>query len=98
MRTGPNLERASSLKKYLGLAFGDALSAAAPREVHVVRGLMRTVNLLETPGAFLNDPKIKRTLMRYMLRGRKRNAASRFQPGPDRATMHEQVLGLPVVF
>ncbi|MGI9325847.1 MAG: FAD-dependent oxidoreductase [Pseudomonadales bacterium] len=97
VRTGRNIERAKSLKKYLGLAFGDALSAAATREVHVVRGLMRTVNLLETPGAFLSDPKIKRTLMRYMLRGRKSNAASRFQPGPDRQTMHEQVLGLPVV-
>lgn len=87
--------RADSLKKYLALAFGDALSAASTREIHVIRGLMRTVNLLEKPGAFLNEPRIKRTLLRYMLRGRKRNAATRFQPGPNRTFMHERVLNLP---
>lgn len=92
LREGRTLDRADSIKKYLGLAFGDALSAAAAEQIHVVRGLMRTVNLLEKPGAFLENARIKRTLLRYMLRGRRRNAASRLQPGPDRQTMHQQVL------
>lgn len=94
LREGRNLDRAKSLKQYLGLAFGDALSAAAVEQVHVVRGLMRTVNLLEKPGAFLEDSQIKRTLLRYMLRGRRRNAASRLQPGPDRDAMHQRVLAI----
>ena len=94
LREGRTLDRANSLKKYLALAFGDALSAATVEEVHVVRGVMKTVNLLERPGAFLQDAKIKRTLFRYMFRGRRRNAASRLQPGPDRDAMHQQVLGV----
>ena len=62
----------------------DALAAAAKDELHVIRGLNRTINLLEKPGEFLQDKKIKRTIFRYMLRGRKRNAAARRQPGLNR--------------
>ena len=87
LREGQALDKPDSLKKWFGLAFGDALSAAAAQEIHVVRGIMRTVNLLEKPGAFLKDPSIRRTVLRYMLRGRKRNAATRLQPGPKRQEM-----------
>lgn len=87
LREGKTLNQATSLKKWFGLAFGDALSAAASKEMHVVRGIMRTVNLLEKPGAFLKDPKIRRTVLRYMFRGRTRNAATRLQPGPVRTEM-----------
>lgn len=86
-------ETPDTLKRWLALAFGDALSAAARDEVHVLRGALRTFHLLEKPGDFLKDWKVRRTILRYMARGRRRNAASRLQPGPDRLEMH-QVLGL----
>ncbi len=80
-------DQATNLKKWFGLAFGDALAAAARDEMHVFRGMMRTFNLLENPGEFLNDPAVKRTVFRYMLRGRKRNGQARVQPGPGRNDM-----------
>ena len=36
---------------------------------------------------FLKDPKIRNTIFRYMLRGRKRNAKARIQAGLDRQEM-----------
>ncbi len=84
---GVDLDRATSIKKWFGLAFGDALTAAARDKLHVHRGIMRTVNLVEKPGDFLKDQKIRWTVLGYMLRGRKRNARARIQPGPKRAAM-----------
>ena len=81
---GRSLDKPKSLKAWFGAAFGDALTAAAREELHVIRGLNRTINLLEKPGDFLNEKKIKRTVFRYMLRGRKKNAAARRQPGLTR--------------
>ena len=81
---GNSIDKPKTLKDWFGAAFGDALAAAAKDELHVIRGLNRTINLLEKPGAFLQDKKIKRTVFRYMLRGRKRNAAARRQPGLNR--------------
>ena len=49
--------------------------------------MMRTVNLVEKPGAFLEDKAVKRTVFRYMLKGRKRNARARTQRGLSRAEM-----------
>ena len=54
---------------------------------------MKTFHLLEKPGDFLKDPKIRRTVLRYMLKGRRRNSAKRLQPGPGRVAMHD-LLGL----
>ena len=88
---GEDRDKATTIKKWFGLAFGDALTAAARYEMHVFRGLMRTVNLVEKPGAFLEDPKIKRTIFRYMLKGRKKNGQARVQRGPNRNTMLEFV-------
>ncbi len=85
------LDKASSLKEWFALAFGDALAAASREQLHVIRGLHRTINLLEAPGAFLQEPAIKRTIFRYMLRGRKRNAAARRQPGLNRAEAYALV-------
>jgi len=82
--SGRTLDKPKTLKAWFGAAFGDALAAAAREELHVIRGLNRTINLLEKPGDFLNEKKIKRTVLRYMLRGRKRNAAARRQPGLSR--------------
>ena len=48
---------------------------------------MRTVNLVEKPGDFLKEPKIRNTIFRYMLRGRKRNAQARIQAGLGRQEM-----------
>jgi len=89
--TGTVVDKPDTLKKWFGLAFGDALMAAARDEIHVMRGIMRTFHLLERPGAFLKDAKIKRTVFRYMLKGRRRNAAARLQVGPSRAEMLELV-------
>ena len=84
---GSVVDKPDSLKSWFGLAFGDALMAAAREQLHVMRGVMRTFHLLERPGAFLQDARIKRTVFRYMLRGRRRNAAKRLQTGPSRAEM-----------
>ena len=81
---GRELDKPKSLKGWFGAAYADALTAAARDELHVIRGLNRTINLLEAPGEFLKDKKVKRTIFRYMLRGRKRNAAARRQPGLTR--------------
>jgi 2-polyprenyl-6-methoxyphenol hydroxylase-like FAD-dependent oxidoreductase len=88
---GKAVEKPDSLKKWFGAAFGDALMAAARDDIQVMRGMMRTFHLLEKPGDFLKDPKIKRTVFRYMLKGRKRNAAARLQVGPSRAEMLQLV-------
>ena len=50
---------------------------------------MKTINLVEKPGDFLKNKKIQRTVLLYMLRGRKRNSGSRIQPGLTRPTMME---------
>jgi 2-polyprenyl-6-methoxyphenol hydroxylase-like FAD-dependent oxidoreductase len=88
---GTTLDKPDSLKKWFGLAFGDALMAAARDEIHVMRGMMRTFHLLERPGRFLEDKRIRRTVFRYMLKGRRRNAAKRIQAGPGRTEMLELV-------
>lgn len=85
--TGAAVDRPDSLRKWFGLAFGDALLAAARDDLHVMRGMMRTFHLLERPGDFLKDGKTRRKVMRYMLRGRRRNAGARLQIGPSRAEM-----------
>ena len=87
-RDGKRLDKPGSLKRWFGHAFRDALAAASRKELHVIRGMMRTFHLLEPPGDFLKDSHIRRTIFRYMLRGRRRNAATRFAPGPDRSAMH----------
>ena len=84
---GSVVDKPDSLKAWFGLAFGDALMAAAREQLHVMRGMMRTFHLLERPGEFLQDARIKRTVFRYMLRGRRRNAAKRLQTGPSRDEM-----------
>ncbi|MEM7100931.1 MAG: FAD-dependent oxidoreductase [Pseudomonadota bacterium] len=90
-------DQADSLKKWFGLAFGDALAAAVRDEMHVFRGMMRTVNLIEKPGEFLKDPKVRRTVFRYMLRGRKRNGTARVQRGLSRDDMMQRVTKLQEV-
>lgn len=87
VRCGHAVDKANSIKHWFGLAFGDALVAAAKYQLHVHRGIMRTVNLVEKPGAFLKDKKIRNTVLRYMLFGRKRNAAARVQHGTSRDEM-----------
>ena len=94
MQQGQELDQARSFKDWLRLAFGDALAAAVQKDIHVFRGMMRTVNLVEKPGAFLEDSKTKRTVLRYMLRGRRRNSQARVQRGPDRTTMLDYVATL----
>lgn len=84
---GRELERPDSLKSWFGAAFGDALTAAARERLHVMRGMLKTFHLLEKPGDFLRDRRIRWTIYRYMLRGRKRNATARLQQGPDRAAL-----------
>ena len=93
-KLGEDREESNNLKKWFGLAFRDALAAAIQDEIHVFRGMMRTVNLVEKPGDFLKDGKVKRTVFRYMLRGRKRNARERNQRGPSRSEMLDYIKGL----
>lgn len=92
VQQGELLDKPDTLRKWLRLAFADALSAASKDDVQVLRGAMRTFNLLEKPGAFLNDWHIRLTVMRYMLRGRTRNTAQRRRRGPARAEMLARVV------
>lgn len=73
--------------KALKGAFGDAISAAARENIYVMRGVMRTFNLIEAPGTFLRDWKIRGLIARYMLRGRKRNQLAKKPAGPGRNEM-----------
>ena len=80
-----------SLKKWFGQAFGDALGAAAREKIFVHRGIIKTINLLEKPGEFLQDPKIRRTVLMYMLRGRKKNIGVQRARGLERTQMIEHI-------
>jgi 2-polyprenyl-6-methoxyphenol hydroxylase-like FAD-dependent oxidoreductase len=91
---GKLVEKPASLKKWFGLAFGDALGAASKYELHVIRGLLRTFHLLEKPGDFLKSKRIQFTVFRYMFRGRKKNASERIVGGPKREEMQELVAHL----
>jgi hypothetical protein len=42
---------------------------------------------MEKPGEFLKNWRIRLTIFRYMLSGRKKNAAARIVPGPSRTEM-----------
>ena len=84
---GRLLDDADSVAKRLRLAFGDALAAASRNNLHVLRGLLRTINLLERPGSFLQDRRTRLIIYLYMLRGRRRNAGARRQQGPSREEM-----------
>ena len=84
---GRLLDGADSGAKRVGLAFGDALAAASRNNLHVLRGLLRTINLLEAPGHFLKDRRTRLIVALYMLRGRRRNAGARRQQGPSREEM-----------
>ncbi|MEM1231830.1 MAG: FAD-dependent oxidoreductase [Pseudomonadota bacterium] len=87
MAEGRELEQARGFKARFALAFGDALAAAARYNLHVFRGISRTINLLEAPGAFLKERKSRWIVLAYMLRGRRRNAAARLMRGPSRQEM-----------
>ncbi len=84
---GRLLEQPDTFKKRFGLAFGDAVTAASRYNLRVLRGMMRTVNLLEPPGTFLSDRRTRLIVFAYMLRGRSRNAAARIHRGPSRSEM-----------
>jgi len=86
-REGRLLEKPDSFKKWFGAAFGDAIAAAGRYNLHVLRGMMRTMNLLEKPGAFLEDRKTRLIIFLYMLRGRSKNASARIVRGPSREEM-----------
>ncbi len=87
LMNGEDLARPHSPKAWFAMAFGDAMAGAAVHEIHVIRGFMRTFHLLEKPGDFLKDKRIRNTILRYMLRGRSKNASARIVNGPDRAGM-----------
>lgn len=84
-------EQSHSLKDWFRGAFMDAISAATRDQIHVIRGAMRTFNLMEKPGEFLKDRRTQWTILRYMLRGRHKNAQARFQHGPSRDEMLEVI-------
>jgi 2-polyprenyl-6-methoxyphenol hydroxylase-like FAD-dependent oxidoreductase len=85
--TGQLLDRHDTFKKRFGAAFGDAVMAAGRYNLRVMRGLSRTLNLLEKPGEFLKDRRTQLIIFAYMLRGRTRNAGARIVRGPSRAEM-----------
>ena len=91
VREGNQLDKSDSLKGWFKAAFLDAISAASREHVHVIRGAMKTFNLMEKPGDFLKDRRIQWTVLRYLLNGRIRNAGTRLQLGPTRLEMLEVI-------
>ncbi len=87
-------ERPDGFKGWFAAAFGDAMAAAMRYNLHVLRGALRTMHLLEKPGEFLSDRRTRLIIMAYMLRGRARNALARRQRGPARDEMLEFVRDL----
>jgi 2-polyprenyl-6-methoxyphenol hydroxylase-like FAD-dependent oxidoreductase len=84
---GKKIDGQRGIKQWLRASFGDALASASRENMHVFRGVMKSFNLMEKPGYFLKDNRIKRTILRYMLRGRKKNSSARYQRGPSRLEM-----------
>lgn len=89
LMSGDGVDRPDSLRRWISLSFRDALSAAARERIHVLRGVLRSFHLLETPGAFLAEWSVRWTVLRYLLRGRRRNASRRRERGPSRTRMLE---------
>jgi 2-polyprenyl-6-methoxyphenol hydroxylase-like FAD-dependent oxidoreductase len=83
----PDVEARGGVGPWFAGALSAAIGAAAREQLHVVRGALRTFNLMEKPGDFLKDWRVRRTILRYMLRGRSRNAAVRRPAGPSREEM-----------
>ena len=88
---GAKLESSKGLKQWLRASVGDAIASSSRENIDVFRGVMKSFNLLEKPGDFLKDGKIRRIILRYMLRGRKQNSLARYQRGPSRLEMIELV-------
>ena len=88
---GAKLESSKGLKQWLRASVGDAIASSSRENIDVFRGVLKSFNLLEKPGDFLKDGKIRRIILRYMLRGRKRNSVARYQRGPSRLEMIELV-------
>ncbi len=86
-------ETKGTFKKWLESAFGDALAAAVRYNIRVMRGMMRTFNLIEKPGEFLKDRRTQLIVALYMLRGRSRNAAARVVRGPTRGETLDLIAG-----
>lgn len=84
---GRLLEEADTFKRRFMAGVADAVAAAGTSNIHVFRGIMRSMNLLEKPGSFMKDWRTQAIIFRYMLRGRKKNAPARLQRGPSRAEM-----------
>ncbi|MDZ7684950.1 MAG: hypothetical protein U5O39_07980 [Gammaproteobacteria bacterium] len=87
IREGHERDRADSFSRWFKLAFGDAIARASREQLHVMRGAMRTFNLIEKPGEFLKDWRVRLTIFRYMCYGRTHNAKVRVQHGPSRSEM-----------
>ena len=82
---------AGTFKGWLRAEIGEAIAAASREQLHVFRGALRTFNLMEEPGAFLKDNRVRWTVMRYLFRSRKKNASAR--SGPSREEMLSVVEG-----
>lgn len=85
--TGDKEEEQASFKRWFAAAFGDAIGRASREQIHVMRGAMKTFNLMEKPGDFLKDWKVRLTILRYMFYGREHNQEGRMQNGPTRDEM-----------
>lgn len=84
---GHQIESAKGFKGWFRAAFGDALASASREQIHVLRGVMKTFNLMEKPGDFLKDNAIRWTVFKYMFKGRAKNSRARYQKGPNREEM-----------
>ena len=49
--------------------FGNAMREAIRKDIHVLRGAMRTFNLMEKPGEFMKDWRVIARTLRFIGRG-----------------------------
>ena len=82
--TGRHRVSGGSAREIVMSAFRDAVSAAARKNLRVVRGALRTFNLVEKPGAFLKDWLTLLIVLAFLLKGSRKNLRDRMPAGPSR--------------
>jgi hypothetical protein len=93
----PSSSKPLTLRQRLGKSFAeDGIAVAMRYDVELLRQAMRGFHMLEHPSLWLKRPKNLLRVIRYWVRGKKRNAAA-YPPkaGPGREDMM-QALGLNV--
>ncbi len=78
--SGDTPEKPTGMRARLRSMFGNAMREATRKDIHVMRGAMRTFNLMEKPGEFMKDWRVIARTLRFMGRGQSSSRVT----GPSR--------------